>query len=415
MPRDRQGSRVVAHSNDLRMTSRRDQFLRHVAQTSPSPDGFEVSRAEGIYLHDLQGIPHIDGISGIAVSSFGHHHPRIDAAIRAQLDSHLHTMVYGEHVQAPQVALAERLAHLLPPGLGTTYFTSSGAEAVEGALKLARRYTGRYDIMACRNAYHGSTAGAESLRSDQSYTAASRPLVPGIRHIDFNAGEQLDHIDRSTAAVIVETVQGEAGVVEPAPGYLRALRTRCTAMGALLIFDEIQAGMGRTGTLWAFEQEDVVPDVLLLAKAFGAGLPLGAFISHPRILTVLAEDPILGHLTTFGGHPLSCAAALAALDLLTGTELLPSVRAQGEHIRRSLSAHPVVREVRGRGLMLAIELMEPERLFDAIQACRKEKVLVDWFLFNDRSIRLYPPLTITMAETADLIARMHRALDTITR
>lgn len=397
------------------MTDRRDQFLRHVAQTSPSPDGFEVSGAEGIYLFDPHGNAYIDGISGIAVSSFGHHHPRIDAAIRAQLDSHLHTMVYGEHIQAPQVALAERLARLLPPNLSTTYFTSSGAEAVEGALKLARRYTGRYDILACRNAYHGSTAGAESLRSDLPYTAAARPLVPGIRHIDFNAGDQLARINHSTAAVIVETVQGEAGVVEPAPGYLHALRTRCTAMGALLILDEIQAGMGRTGTLWAFEQEEVVPDVLLLAKAFGAGLPLGAFISHPGILSVLSEDPILGHLTTFGGHPLSCAAALAALDLLTEPEMLPSIQGAGQRIRESLAAHPAVKEVRGRGLMLAIELRKPDHLFDAIRACREERVLVDWFLFNDRSIRLYPPLTITQPETDDLIARMRRALDSIMR
>ena len=396
------------------MSSRRDLFLRHVAQTSPSPDGFEVGRAEGIYLYDIAGTPYIDGISGIAVSSFGHRHDYIQDALRAQLDSHLHTSVYGEHVQAPQVELARRLAECLPPSLDCAYFTSSGAEAVEGALKLARRYTGRYEIIACRNAYHGSTAGAESLRSDHAYTAAARPLVPGIRHIDFNAADQLDLIDRHTAAVILETVQGEAGVIEPAPGYLRALRTRCTAVGALLIFDEIQAGMGRTGTLWAFEQENVKPDVLLLAKAFGAGLPLGAFIAARPIMEVLSRDPILGHITTFGGHPLSCAASLAALDLIDRTDLLQNVRSAGTSIKAALGSHPAVREIRGRGLMLAVELRDPTRLQQAIRACRDECVLVDWFLFNDKSIRLYPPLTITPQEVQDLIGRLGRALERIT-
>jgi acetylornithine/succinyldiaminopimelate/putrescine aminotransferase len=396
------------------MSSRRDLFLRHVAQTSPAPDGFEVGRADGIYLYDPDGMPYIDGISGIAVSSFGHQHDYIRDAIRAQLDTHLHTSVYGEHIQAPQVELARRLAECLPSSLDCAYFTSSGAEAVEGALKLARRYTGRYEIIACRNAYHGSTAGAESLRSDHAYTAAARPLVPGIRHIDFNDAGQLDQIDRTTAAVILETVQGEAGVIEPAPGYLRALRTRCTAVGALLIFDEIQAGMGRTGTLWAFEQENVKPDVLLLAKAFGAGLPLGAFIAARPIMQVLSHDPILGHINTFGGHPLSCAASLAALDLLARTDLLRNVRTAGTSIKAALSGHPAVREVRGRGLMLAVELRDPSRLQEAIRACRDERLLVDWFLFNDRSIRLYPPLTITAEEVADLIGRMTRALDRIT-
>lgn len=393
------------------MSSRRDIFLRHIAQTSPAPDGFEVSRAEGIYLFDPDGNTYIDGISGIAVSAFGHHHPRITEAVRAQLGTHLHTMVYGEHIQVPQVTLAKRLAGLLPSSLDCTYFTSSGAEAVEGALKLARRFTGRYEIIACRDAYHGSTAGAESLRSDHAYTAAARPLVPGIRHIDFNAADQLDHIGPSTAAVIVETIQGEAGVIEPVPGYLRALRMRCTAAGALLIFDEIQAGMGRTGTLWAFEQENAKPDILLLAKAFGAGLPLGAFIAARPIMACLSHDPVLGHLTTFGGHPLSCAASLAALDLLATTDLLLHVRQAGEQIKNSLRRHPAVREIRGRGLMLAIELEDPGHLLRAIAECRKERLLVDWFLFNDRSIRLYPPLTLTAEEVADLIGRMLRALD----
>lgn len=393
------------------MHNRRDLFLRHVAQTSPAPDGFEVSRAEGIYLCDPTGKPYIDGISGIAVSSFGHRHPVIQQAIARQADAYLHTMVYGEHIQAPQVDLAERLASLLPGSLNSVYFTSTGAEAVEGALKLARRYTERYTIVACRNAYHGSTAGAESLRSDMAYTAASRPLVPGIRHIDFNAPDQFELIDNAVAAVIVETVQGEAGVIAPAPGYLQALRAHCNSTGALLIFDEIQAGMGRTGSLWAFEQENAVPDILLLAKAFGAGLPLGAFIADQSMMALLARDPVLGHLTTFGGHPLSCSASLAALKLLTETDLLKQIRGAGDQIQAGLQSHPAIREIRGRGLMLAFELVAPARLAEALRACREEHILLDWFLFNDRSIRVYPPLTISTVETDDLIGRIRSALD----
>ncbi len=393
-------------------SSLRSSFFRHVAQTAPEPDGFEVSRGQGVYLYDLEGKPFIDCISGIAVSSLGHGHPKITAAIKAQLDLHLHTSVYGEHVQQPQIALAEKLASLLPDPLDCTYFTNSGAEAVEGALKLARKYTSRYEIVACRQAYHGSTAGAESLRSDLDHIAAARPLVPGIRHITFNVTDDLSTITENTAAVIIEPVQGEAGAIVPDTGYLKALRDRCDQTGTMLILDEIQTGMGRTGSLWAFEQEGVVPDILLLAKALGGGLPLGAFISSRDKMHVLSHNPILGHLTTFGGHPLSCAASLAAIEIILEEHLPENAAKQGKRIKDQLKDHPAIREVRGRGLMMAIELKDPNRLLSAVKDCRQEGLLVDWFLFNDRSLRLAPPLIISDEEVEMVCTKISRALKT---
>jgi len=384
-----------------------------VAQTSPAPDGFEVSRGEGIYLFDKDGNGYIDCISGIAVASMGHSHPRIITAIKKQLDLHLHTMVYGEHIQAPQVALAEKLAQLLPDQLNCCFFTSSGAEAVEGALKLAKKITLRYEIIACRNAYHGSTAGAESLRSDLSYTGSSRPLVPGVRHIHYNTFEDINQINMDTAAVIIEPIQGEAGVIVPAPGYLQAIRDRCDQTCTLLIFDEIQTGMGRTGAMWAFEQEGVVPDILLLAKAFGGGLPLGAFISSQKMMSVLSHDPILGHLTTFGGHPLCCAAGLEAINILVENNLPEKASLFEKIIRKRLGPHPALSVIRGRGLMLAFELKNPEHLFPAVKACRQEGLLVDWFLFNDRSLRLALPLIISEEEVNMVCEKLNLALDSL--
>lgn len=355
----------------------------------------------------------MDCISGIAVSSLGHSHPRIIQAIKKQLDLHLHTQVYGEHITKPQVDLAERLAQLLPGNLHSTYFTNSGAEAVEGALKLAKKYTGRYEIVTCRNAYHGSTAGAESLRSDIGHTAGARPLVPGIRHIHFNSFEDLKNISSSTAAVIIEPIQGEAGVILPVENYLAAVRQRCDETGALLILDEIQTGMGRTGTLWAFEKENVVPDILLLAKAFGGGLPLGAFISSNEIMGVLSYDPPLGHLTTFGGNALSCVASLEAIHIILENELSQKAIHKGKLVKESLQSHDDVREVRQRGLMLAVDLVHADLLPLAVKACRKEGLLVDWFLFNNTSIRLAPPLVITEDEIKLLCDQMIAALNSI--
>ena len=391
----------------------RTAFLRHVGQTSPEPDGFEVSRGEGIFLFDKEGNPFIDCISGIAVSSLGHGHPRIKDAIRKQLELHLHTMVYGEHVQEPQVALAEKLAQLLPAELNCTFFTSSGTEAVEGALKAARKYTSRYEIIACRHAYHGSTAGAESLRSDLTHIAGARPLVPGVKHIDFNDFDDLVKITDHTAAIIIEPVQGEAGAIVPSAGYLRAVRDRCHETGTLLILDEIQTGMGRTGSMWAFQQEEVIPDILLLTKAFGGGLPLGAFISSQKIMKVLSHDPILGHLTTFGGHPLSCAAGLEAINILEENHLPARAVSLERIIRKKLEHHRALREVRGRGLMLALELKNPDNLFPAVKACRNEGLLVDWFLFNNFSLRFAPPLIISEEEVNLVCAKLTTALDSL--
>jgi acetylornithine/succinyldiaminopimelate/putrescine aminotransferase len=389
----------------------KSSFLKHVAQTSSTPDGFEVSRADGIYLYDKEGKPFIDCNSGIAVSSFGHNHPVIRKAILDQLDMHLHTMVYGEHVQQSQVRLAEKLAQLLPTGLNNTYFTNSGAEAVEGALKLARKFTGRYEIVACRNAYHGSTLGAESLRSDFMHTAGARPLLPGISHIDFNSVEDLDKISKNTAAVILEPIQGEAGVILPEKNYLFEIKKRCEEVGALMILDEIQTGMGRTGSMFAFEKENVIPDILLLAKAFGGGLPLGAFISSQEIMKAFSHDPPLGHMTTFGGHPLSCAASLAAFDVLEKDNLAEKANALGNIFKENISLHPAVKEIRGRGLMLAIELNDPAQLHPTVQRCRENGLLLDWFLFNDRSIRFYPPLIISEADAHLISEKLLKSLN----
>jgi acetylornithine/succinyldiaminopimelate/putrescine aminotransferase len=386
-------------------------FLRHVAQTSSTPDGFEVSKADGIYLYDQQGKAFIDCNSGIAVSSFGHNHPVIRKAILDQLDIHLHTMVYGEHVQQSQVRLAEKLAQILPKGLDNTYFTNSGAEAVEGALKLARKYTGRYEIVACRNAYHGSTLGAESLRSDLMHTAGARPLVPGTRHIDFNSMEDLDKISKQTAAVILEPIQGEAGVILPEKNYLFEIKKRCEAVGAMMILDEIQTGMGRTGSMFTFQKENVKPDILLLAKAFGGGLPIGAFISSIEIMQALSHDPPLGHMTTFGGHPLSCAASLAAFEILEKEKLSEKAILLGNIFKEKISTHPAVKEIRGSGLMLAIELNDPAQLHPTVQRCKVNGLLLDWFLFNDRSIRFYPPLIISEADAHLISEKLLKSLD----
>jgi acetylornithine/succinyldiaminopimelate/putrescine aminotransferase len=303
------------------------------------------------------------------------------------------------------------MAQLLPENLNCTFFTSTGTEAVEGALKLARKYTSRYKIMACRHAYHGSTAGAESLRSDHMYTAASRPLVPGAGHISYNAFEDIERIHEDVAAVIIEPIQGEAGVITPAKGYLHALRRRCDQTGTLLIFDEIQTGMGRTGTLWAFEYENVIPDILLLGKAFGGGLPLGAFIASQEIMAVLSHDPVLGHLTTFGGHPLSCATSLEALRIIQEEALHRRASSHHQIIMDKLQHHPAFREIRGRGLLLALDLKNPDHLKPAIAAMKKNGLLADWFLFNNRSIRLAPPLVISDTEVKVLCEKLAESLD----
>ena len=383
-------------SSEMNSISHRALFLQHVAQTSPAPLALEIVRAEGCYIYDRTGKKYLDLIAGIGPSVLGHRHPDVQAAVERQVDSYWHTLVYGEYVLAPQVEFARLLAENLP-GLDSVYFVNSGAEATEGAMKLAKRFTGRYEFLACRNAYHGSTQGAASLMNPADFTMAFQPLLPGIRHMDFNNYADLDKIDASIAAVIVETVQGEAGLMPPDPDWLRALRRRCTETGTLLILDEIQAGFGRTGTLFAFEQFGVVPDILLLAKGFGGGMPLGAFIARREIMQTLTHNPVLGHITTFGGHPVSCAAGLATLRVLLEGDLLTQVPGKAA-LFRELLVHPAILELRSAGLWFAVDLGSFDKVLTTIRYCIENGVITDWFLFNERSLRIAPPLTITREE-----------------
>ncbi|AEE50623.1 aspartate aminotransferase family protein [Haliscomenobacter hydrossis] len=390
----------------------RQLFLQHLAPTSPSPLMLEIERAEGMYLYDPAGKAYLDLIAGISVSNLGHRHPRVLAAIQAQLDRYLHTLVYGEYVLDPQVQLAKLLADNLPDSLESVYFVNSGTEATEGAMKLAKRYTGRAEIVACKRAYHGSTQGAASLMWPKEFTQPYHPLLPGIRHIEFNCTWCLKEITENTAAVIVETVQAEWGVRPPVDGYLQKLRERCTEVGALLILDEIQVGFGRTGSLFAFEQYGIVPDVLLLAKGMGGGMPIGAFVSSRAIMQVLSENPILGHITTFGGHPVCCAAALANLQTLLDTPYIAEVKAK-EALFHQLLQHPKIREVRSAGLLMAMDLGSFDAVLRVIHDCLAQGLISDWFLFNTESMRIAPPLIITEKEIAWACGVILAALDAL--
>lgn len=374
----------------------RQLFLHHVAQTSPAPLALEIGRAEGCWLYDRDGKKYLDLIAGIGPSVLGHRHPKVQAAVQAQLDVYWHTLVYGEFVLSPQVHLAGKLAENLP-GLDSVYFVNSGTEATEGAMKLAKRYTGRPNFLACHRAYHGSTQGAASLMSPTDFTLAFQPLLPGIGHITFNDNAGLEKIDRHTAGVIVETIQGEAGIVLPHPDWLRALRRRCDDTGAMLILDEIQAGMGRTGHLFAFEKYGIAPDILLLAKGFGGGMPLGAFIARREVMQTLTHDPVLGHITTFGGHPVCAAAGLATLEILLESNLLAQVP-EKEALFKKLLVHPAIKELRSVGLWLAVDLGNAAKVQRVISRCIAAGVITDWFLFNDQSLRIAPPLVISEEE-----------------
>jgi acetylornithine/succinyldiaminopimelate/putrescine aminotransferase len=379
------------------MLTLRQLFLANNAQTTDFPLLLEFERAEGVYMYDTNDKVYIDLISGIGVSNLGHSNPVVINAIKEQLDKYMHLMVYGEYVQTPQVRFAEKLVSLLPDNLNSVYFVNSGTEAVEGALKLAKRYTGRNRIVACHNSYHGSTHGALSVMGNEEYKQAYRPLLAGIDFIRFNEPADLQTITEETACVIIETVQGEAGVRVPDKAYMMALRERCTQTGTLLIMDEIQAALGRTGKLFAFEHFDIVPDILLMAKALGGGMPVGAFISSNNIMGALKENPILGHITTFGGHPVCCAAGLAALEVLLIDDLIAKVGAK-EPLFRQLLVHPAIREVRGKGLMLAVELKSFAFNKKVIDRCIENGVVVDWFLHCSNSMRIAPPLIITEDE-----------------
>lgn len=372
----------------------RQVFLQHVAQTSDMPLSLEIERASGMYLYTPQGKRYMDLIAGIGVSSLGHCHPAVVAAVQQQAGQYMHTMVYGEYVLAPQVQLAQALANALPAPLDTVYFVNSGTEATEGAMKLAKRYTGRAEIIACRKAYHGSTQGAASLMSPTDFTQGYHPLLPGVQHIEFNCLVCLERITNRTAAVFVEPVQAEWGVRTAQPGYLEALRKRCTETGTLLVFDEIQTGYGRTGTLWGMQHSGVVPDVVLLAKGMGGGMPIGAFVASGSVMQVLSHTPVLGHITTFGGHPVSVAAALATLQTLQETALVEEVEAKGALFESLLCSHPHIQEIRRAGLLMALQLDTFDAVRQTILYCLEQGLVVDWFLFNERSIRIAPPLII---------------------
>ncbi len=380
------------------MITQRQLFLNHVAQTNDAPLSLEVTRAEGVYLYDQEDRPHLDLIAGISVSNLGHNHPAIISAIKEQADKYLHTLVYGEFILSPQVQLAELLQRHLPDNLNCTYFVNSGTEATEGALKLAKRYTGRSKIVACKQAYHGSTHGALSLMDDPFFTAPFRPLLPDVAHITFNVAEELALIDERTACVIMETVRAEVGVLLPEGDYLQQVRTRCTEVGALLILDEIQVGCGRTGSLFAFEQYGIVPDILLLAKGFGGGMPLGAFVSSKEIMRVLTNNPYLGHITTFGGHPVCCAAALASFKILTEqSEIIARVKEKADLFHQELK-HPAIQAVRSAGLLMAVQLPSYDFVLFVIHEALRTGLVSDWFLFNASAIRIAPPLIITTEE-----------------
>ncbi len=392
------------------MLTNRQLFLLNVAQTSNSPRLLEIERAAGMYLYDTSGKAYMDLVSGFAVSNTGHGHPEIVKAIKNQVDLYMHLSVYGEFVQSPQVKLAQKLTSLLPEQLNSVYFTNSGTEATEGAMKLAKRFTARSEILACKNSYHGSSQGALSLMGNEEFKQAYRPLLPGIKFINFNYQQDLDLITTETAAVIVETIQGEAGIRVPDQNYMLLLRHKCSETGTLLILDEIQTGFGRIGKLYAFEHFGIVPDILLTAKALGGGMPLGAFIAPKIMMDALKENPILGHITTFGGHPVCCAAGLASLEVILEEDLMKAIP-EKEQLFRELLQHPEIKEVRGKGLMLGIQLSSFNQVESVSKRCVENGIIVDWFLHCETALRVAPPLIITSDEIRKACAVILEAID----
>ena len=379
------------------MLTNRQLFLDHLAQTSDSPLALQIERASGVYMYGENNKRYLDLISGIGVSNIGHCHPKVVQAIQEQSSKYMHLMVYGEFIQTPQVKLAAQLVETLPPNLDAVYLVNSGSEATEGALKLAKRYTGRREIISCKNAYHGSSHGALSIMGNEFFKQAFRPLLPGIKHIEYNNPEDLSLITEQTAAVIVETIQGEAGIRVADKNYMQALRQRCTYTGTLLILDEIQCGFGRTGSFWAFEQYDITPDILLTAKGMGGGMPIGAFISSKEIMNTLSHNPVLGHITTFGGHPVSCVAASACIEVIQEERLTKHVLQKADLFKKHFK-HPGIKEIRNAGLMMAVEFESYPVLKKIIDHAITKGILTDWFLFCDNSMRIAPPLIITDEE-----------------
>lgn len=385
-------------------------FLAHIAQTSGSPIGLEIESAEGIYLFTPEGKKYLDLIAGVGVNNVGHRHPAVVRAIELQLRKHLHVMAYGEFVQKSSNQLASMLLSMLPSALDSCYFVNSGTEANEGALKLARRCTGRTEIIACRGAYHGSTMGSMSVSGNESRKAAFRPLVPGVRFIQFNNPDDLSLITKKTACIIMETIQGDAGVIVPSKEFMQAVRKRCDDTGALLILDEVQCGMGRTGTTFAFEQFGIVPDIVTLGKALGGGLPLGAFIAPRHAMETLTHDPALGHITTFGGNPLSCAAGTAVMSVITEKGFLAGVVSKGKAFQDQLT-HQAIKAIRQVGLMIALDFESPEAAGKVTRSALDHGLITFRFLSNPHSVRITPPLTITDQQITESCKVFIRSLD----
>ena len=378
----------------------KNDFFKYQAQTTPHPLGLEISHAEGSYIYDTSGNKHLDFVAGVSACTLGHCHPRVVSAIKNQVEKYLHVMVYGEYIQKPAVELAKLLAENLPKNLNTTYLVNSGTEAIEGALKLARRATGRTQILYANNAYHGNTMGSMSVMGFEERKNAFKPLVPDCFPINFNDEKDLQKITSETAAVILETIQGGAGFIQPENEYLKKVRQRCDETGTFLILDEIQPGFGRTGKLFAFEHFGIIPDILVMGKGMGGGMPIGAFTASNEVMALLQDNPKLGHITTFGGNPVIAAAALATLRELTETDIIEQTL-EKEKLFRKLLIHPKIKEIRGRGLMLAAMLETPEIASEVILACKEKGLILFWLLFEGRAIRITPPLTISNDEIAE--------------
>lgn len=392
------------------MLTNKQLFLQYLGQTSPTPMMLEISHARGVFMYGPDGKEYIDLISGVSVSNIGHSHPAVVKAVKEQAESYMHLMVYGEIIQSPQVRYAEMLSSILPPSLGNCYFVNSGSEAVEGALKLAKRYTGRSKIISLNNSYHGSTHGALSIQGSEKFSNAFRPLLPDVYRININDYNIESLIDNKTACVIIEPVQGEAGVIAAEKHFLELLRKRCNETDALLIFDEIQSGFGRTGTMFAFNKYGIIPDILLLAKALGGGMPLGAFISSKEIMSSLISDPVLGHITTFGGHPVCCAAGLASLEVILGEKLVEKCAEKSNLFKEELK-HPLISEIRGDGLLLAVELIDPNYIHYAIAHAPEFGIVLDYFLFRETAFRIAPPLIINEEEISRSCIQVRKLLD----
>lgn len=394
------------------LMNNRQLFLQHIAQTSSTPIGIEMVKAEGIYLYDVNGKKYMDAIAGFSVANIGHSNEKVIEAVKQQAEQYMHLIVYGEFIQQPQVAYAKLLTDNLPSTLNCVYFTNSGTEATEGAMKLAKRITNRSKIIAFNKSYHGSTQGALSVMGDEYWRNAYRPLLPDIYHFDFNSEEAINAIDENTACIIMEIVQAEAGIIQPNKNWLQRIRKKCNDVCALVIADEIQSGFGRTGTLFAFEQYGIVPDILLLGKALGGGMPLGAFIADKKLMNALTNNPVLGHITTFGGHPVSCAAGKAALEFLVKGNFINIVK-EKEVILQEQLQHKKIRAVRTGGLWAAVEFDSFETNHAVIQKCIANGVITDWFLFAANCLRVAPPLTITNEELITLCAVIKQSIDEV--